>query len=52
LGKANHPAGQSTAQYVRDHLDHLGLGADLTAIPWGAKKPRPLPPSALLQNSK
>ncbi len=52
LGKANRPADQSTAQYVRHHLDSLGLGADLTAIPWGAKKPRPLPPSTLLQNSK
>ena len=32
--------------------NRLGLGADLTEIPWGAKKPRPLPPSALLENSK
>jgi transposase len=53
LGKANRPASQSPGQYVRYHLDRLGLGADLTAIPRGAKKkPRPLPPSALLQNSK
>jgi hypothetical protein len=52
LGKANRPASQSPGQFVRDHLDRLGLGADLTTIPWGAKKPRPLPPSALLQNSK
>ena len=53
LGKANRPASQRPGQYVRHHLDRLGLGADLTAIPWGAKKkPRPLPPSALLQNSK
>ena len=52
LGKTNRPAGQTAAQFVRYHLDRLGLGADLTAIPWGAKKPRPLPPSALLVNSK
>jgi hypothetical protein len=52
LGKANRPASQSPGQYVRYHLDRLGRGADLTAVPWGAKKPRPLPPSALLENSK
>jgi hypothetical protein len=52
LGKANRPTSQSPGQYVRHHLDRLGLGADLTEIPWGAKKPRPLPPSALLENSK
>jgi hypothetical protein len=52
LGQANRPASQSPRQYVRHHLDRLGLGADLRAIPWGAKKPRPLPPSALLENSK
>jgi transposase len=53
LGKANRPTSQSPGQYVRHHLDRLGLGADLTAIPWGTKKkPRPLPPSALLQNRK
>ena len=52
LGKTNRPASQRPGQYVRHHLDRLGLGADLTAIPWGTKKPRPLPPSALLQNSK
>jgi transposase len=48
LGKDNRPAGQSTAEYVRFHLDELGLGADLHAIPWGQKKkPLPLPPSKL-----
>jgi transposase len=52
LGQANRPASQRPGQYVRQHLDRLGLGADLTAIPWGTKKPRPLPPSTLLQNSK
>ena len=52
LGKANRPANQSPGQYVRNHLDRLGLGADLTAISWGTKKPRPLPPSTLPENSK
>lgn len=52
LGKANRPANQSPGQYVRDHLDRLGLGADLTEIPWGTEKSRPLPPSTLPENSK
>ena len=45
LGKANRPAGQSAAQFVRQRLDALSLGTDLTAIAWGSKKPIPLPPS-------
>jgi len=53
LGKDNRPASQSAAQYVRYHLDRLGLGADLTEIPWGTKKkPVPLPPSRLLPNNQ
>jgi hypothetical protein len=52
LGKTNRPAGQTAAQFVRDHLDRLGLGADLIKIPWGAKKPPlPLPPSSLSQRT-
>ena len=52
LGKTNRPAGQTAAQFVRDHLDRLGLGADLTKIHWGSKKPPlPLPPSSLPQRS-
>ncbi|MEW5942041.1 MAG: IS110 family transposase, partial [Chloroflexota bacterium] len=48
LGQDNRPAGQSVGQYVREQLDQLGLGADLTHIPWGSKKkPLPLPPSRL-----
>jgi transposase len=47
LGKANRPAGQTTAAYVREQLDALGVGAELTEIPWGRKKPIALPPSAL-----
>lgn len=46
LGKENRPTGQSAAQFVRQHLDALHLGQDLTTIAWGSKKPIPLPPSA------
>jgi len=46
LGKENRPAGQSAAQFVRQRLDALQLGQELTRIAWGSKKPIPLPPSA------
>jgi len=46
LGKENRPAGQSAAQFVRQRLDALQLGQELTSIAWGSKKPIPLPPSA------
>ena len=45
LGKEKRPHGQSAAQLVRQHLDVLQLGQDLTQITWGSKKPIPLPPS-------
>ncbi len=45
LGRDNRPAGQTTAEYVRQQLDRLGLGADLTAFRWGQKKTIALPPS-------
>jgi transposase len=45
LGKENRPAGQSAAQFVRQRLDALHLGHELTSIAWGSKKPIPLPPS-------
>jgi transposase len=45
LGKENRPAGQSAAQFVRQHLDALQLGQELTNIAWGSKRPIPLPPS-------
>jgi len=47
VGKTNRPAGQSAAQFVRERLDVLHLGSDLTSIAWGSKKPIPLPPSAM-----
>jgi transposase len=46
LGKENRPQGQSAAQFVRQRLDALQLGQDLTGIAWGSKKPIPLPASA------
>jgi len=46
LGKANRPAGQTRAEYVREQLDRLGIGADLTAIQRG-KRSIALPPSRL-----
>jgi transposase len=45
LGKENRPAGQSAAQFVRQRLDALQIGHELTRIAWGSKKPIPLPPS-------
>lgn len=47
VGKAHRPKGQTAAQFVRERLDALGLGSELTRIPWGSKKPIPLPPSKL-----
>ncbi|MGE5374091.1 MAG: IS110 family transposase [Bacteroidota bacterium] len=47
VGKENRPAGQSAAQFVRQRLDALQIGQELTSIPWGSKKPIPLPPSTL-----
>lgn len=44
-GKENRPKGQSAAQFVRQRLDALALGQELTHIAWGSKKPIPLPPS-------
>jgi transposase len=45
LGKEARPKGQSAAQFVRQRLDALQLGQELTRIAWGSKKPIPLPPS-------
>jgi transposase len=43
LGKETRPKGQSAAQFVRQRLDVLQLGSELTCIAWGSKKPIPLP---------
>jgi transposase len=45
LGKEARPKGQSAAQFVRQRLDTLHLGHELTYIAWGSKRPIPLPPS-------
>lgn len=47
VGKAHRPKGQTAAQFARVRMDALGLGSDLTSIPWGSKKPIPMPPSKL-----
>lgn len=46
LGIDNLPAGQSALQYTRRQLDRLGLGRELTEIPWGSKRFK-LPPVGL-----
>jgi transposase len=46
LGREHRPEGQTPAQYVRQQLDRLGQGADVTAIRWGSRT-IPLPPSCL-----
>jgi hypothetical protein len=46
VGK-NNRAGLSAAQFVRRRLDDLQIGQELTSIPWGSKKPIPLPPYSL-----
>jgi transposase len=46
VGRVNRRPGQSTAQYVREQLDRLKLGAELTEIDHG-RRPIPLPPSNL-----
>lgn len=43
----NLPDGMSALQYTRHHLDRLGIGQELTHIPWGSKTFK-LPPSQLL----
>ncbi len=45
LGKRNRRAGQRTAAYVREQLDRLDVGAELTQINWG-KRTIPLLPSS------
>jgi transposase len=46
VGKRNRQ-GQSAAQFVRQRLDDLQIGQELTSISWGSKRPIPLPPSSL-----
>ncbi len=46
VGVANLPEGMSALMYTRYHLDRLGLGKDLTHLPWSGKTYR-LPPSSI-----
>ncbi|MFC2015735.1 transposase [Chloroflexota bacterium] len=47
LGHARRPQGQSAVQFVRHHLDRLGLGPELTSFPWDKTRRIHLPPSQL-----
>jgi transposase len=47
LGRDRRPEGQTAVQYVRHHLDRLGLGAELASIPLGKTRCIALPPSQL-----
>jgi transposase len=47
LGRDRRPEGQTAVQYVRHHLDRLGLGAELASIPLGKTRRIALPPSQL-----
>ncbi|MCB0033475.1 MAG: transposase, partial [Anaerolineales bacterium] len=44
IGPQNLPDGMSAKQYTRHCLDILGIGKELTEIPWGSKR-HTLPPS-------
>jgi transposase len=46
VGRTNRRPGQSTAEYVREQLDRLQMGADLAGIAHG-RRTIPLPPSQL-----
>lgn len=50
LGIHHLPNGMSALEYTRYHLDQLGLGKELTHLPWGRKRYR-LPPSRLVEVS-
>jgi len=34
----NLPDGQSALQFTRSQLDRLGIGQEVTHIPWGSKR--------------
>ena len=46
VGVKNLPDGQSALQFTRAQLDRLGIGRELTELPWGSKRFK-LPPSSL-----
>lgn len=41
VGVKNLPEGQSALQFTQAQLDRLGIGAALSAIPWGSKRFKP-----------
>ncbi len=47
LGKNGRPAGQTAGAYVRNQLDRLGLGAELTHIQRGRKQRVLMPPATV-----
>jgi transposase len=51
LGRAHRPQGQPAAEYVRQQLDYLGLGAELKAISLGKTRRITLPPSQLVHRA-
>jgi hypothetical protein len=42
----NLPDGQSALEFTRNQLDQIGIGQQVTHIPWGSKRFK-LPPSTL-----
>jgi transposase len=50
VGVKNLPEGQSALEFTRAQLDRLGIGAELTEIPWGSKRFK-LPPSQQVRTS-
>ena len=46
MGVRNLPQGMSALAFTRIQLDRLGLGAELTHLPWSGKRYK-LPPSTL-----
>jgi hypothetical protein len=46
VGVESLPDGQSAKEFTRNQLDRLGIGRDMTHIPWGSKRFK-LPPSKL-----
>jgi hypothetical protein len=46
IGAQNMPEGIAVKDYVRQQMDRLGIGKDLTSVKWGSKRLK-LPPSHL-----
>jgi transposase len=46
IGVKNLPEGKSAKTFTREQMDRLGVGRNLSVIPWGSKRVK-LPPSSL-----